>query len=139
MLYWLVRPIVHGIFWVFFGFRSFGMEHVPKRGGAILASNHQSFLDPMLLGLGLLRRVRFVARTTLFRNPVFGFFIREVGAMSIDRDAADLGALRSIAGFLRAGHLLVMFPEGTRPELERTATASSSPVKPSFGVNRIFH
>ena len=114
MLYWIVRPLVHGIFWIFFGFRAFGTENVPGKGGGILASNHQSFLDPMILGAGLSRRVRFVARTTLFRNPLFGALISSVGAMGIERGTADVGAIRKIGEFLRSGQLLVMFPEGTR-------------------------
>jgi len=114
MLYGILRPISLVLFRIFFDFRSSGSENVPREGGAVLASNHQSFLDPVLLGLGLSRRIGFVARTTLFRNPLFGRLIRSLGALSIDREAADIGTMRAISKLLREGHLLVMFPEGTR-------------------------
>ncbi len=114
MLYWIVRLPVQAIFWVFFGFRAFGLRNVPTRGGAVLASNHQSFLDPMALGAGLFRRVGFVARTTLFKNPLFGALISSVGTMGIDRGGADVGTIRKIGKILKAGRLLVIFPEGTR-------------------------
>ncbi len=114
MLFWVVRLPVQAIFWLFFGFRAHGIRNVPTRGGGILASNHASFLDPLALGAGLFRRVGFVARTTLFKNPLFGALISSVGTMGIDRGGADVGTIRKIAGLLKSGRLLVMFPEGTR-------------------------
>ena len=114
MLYFLLKPLCVIAFAIFFRFRGYRADRVPTEGGFILASNHQSFLDPVLLGLGLRRQIGFVARSTLFKNPLFSALIRALGAVPIERDKGDMGALRSVKDALRSGRILVMFPEGTR-------------------------
>ncbi len=101
-------------FVVFFRYRAFGRENVPSRGGALLASNHQSFFDPVLIGLLLNRRINQLARSTLFRNPVFARLIRSLGSIPIERGKGDKEALGKGIEVLRSGGLLVVFPEGTR-------------------------
>lgn len=90
-----------------------GWEHVPP-GACLFASNHQSMLDPPLIGSCLPREISFVARRSLFENPVFGFVIRACHSIPIDRGAADLGAIRAALGALSEGRGLLIFPEGTR-------------------------
>jgi len=90
-----------------------GWENVPD-GACLLASNHQSMLDPPLIGSCLPREIAFVARRTLFYNPVFGALIRACNAIPIDRENADIGAIRAALAALGAGHGLLIFPEGTR-------------------------
>lgn len=90
-----------------------GWEDLPE-GPCLLASNHQSMLDPPLVGAALPREVAFVARKTLFGNPVFGWVIRACHALPLDRDDADLGAIRRALAVLAEGRKLVIFPEGTR-------------------------
>jgi len=90
-----------------------GMRNLPPPP-FIVASNHQSYLDPIVHGtvLGL---VRFMARKTLFANPIFGGLIRLLGAFELDRHTgADLGALKKAVEVLKGGESLVLFPEGTR-------------------------
>ena len=114
MLYFLLKPLAVIAFAILFRYRGYHAGRVPAKGGFVLAGNHQSFLDPVLLGLGLRRQVGFVARSTLFANPLFGALIRALGAVPIERDRGDMGALRSVKDALASGTALVMFPEGTR-------------------------
>lgn len=102
------------IFLLFFGIRLYGQRNVPSAGGAILASSHQSYLDPIIVGLGLSRQIHFMARDNLFENALFRRLIEFLNAFPVARDSADLRALREGIRRLRAGHLLVLFPEGTR-------------------------
>ncbi len=90
-------------------------RRVPAEGGCILASNHASFLDPPLVGCNLRRRfVRFMARDTLFHNPVAHWWARQVGVVMLDRTKGDIGAMKAALGVLKDGGLLCLFPEGTR-------------------------
>lgn len=90
-----------------------GWEGLPA-GPCLLAANHQSMLDPPLIGSCLPAEVAFVARKTLFENPAFGWVIRACHALPLDRDDADLGAIRRALAVLAEGRRLVIFPEGTR-------------------------
>ncbi len=95
------------------GFRVVGHENVPEEGGAVIASNHLSFLDPPAVGVALRRRTYYFAKSELF-VPVFGWIIRKCYAFPVDRGAADTRALKEAIKLLKAGELLTMFPEGTR-------------------------
>ena len=90
-----------------------GWENVPP-GACLFASNHQSMLDPPLIGSCLPREISFIARRSLFDNPVFGFVIRACHSIPVDRGEADIGAIRAALAALSAGEGLLIFPEGTR-------------------------
>ena len=120
-------------------------ENIPPDGAAILASNHQSFLDPWLLG-GIVRRpLCFLARKSLFSVPVLGYAIRRLGAFEVDREKTSAReGMRVCLRILDRGRLLVFFPEGTRsPDgkflpfkrgLAFIAKRSESPVVPTLIV-----
>ena len=112
-----------------FGIRSFGRENVPTQGGALLASNHQSFLDPMVVGLCLWREVHYLARDSLFRQPAFGWLIRSVNAFPVKRDTVDLGAIKESLRRLKDHQLLLLFGEGTR-----TRDGSIAPLQPGMAM-----
>jgi len=95
------------------GWEVTGVENVPVEGGAIVAANHLSFLDPPALGAALPRRTYFFAKAELF-VPIFGFLIRKCYAFPVERGGADMGATREAIRLLRGGEFMVMFPEGTR-------------------------
>jgi len=97
-----------------FRIRAWGVENVPREGGVILAANHQSFLDPPAVGMGLTRQVYFMARSTLFRPEPLGAILRGQHAIPIARGSSDLAAIRTAVDLLRGGNGLVLFPEGTR-------------------------
>ncbi len=97
------------------GFHVTGVENIPRVGGAVIASNHLSFLDPPVVGSALPRRTYYFAKSELF-VPVFGWIIRKCYAFPVERGGADTRALRHAIDLLRAGELLTMFPEGTRSQ-----------------------
>lgn len=91
-----------------------GLDNVPQDGAALLLSNHQSFLDPVLLGLRVRRPCHFMARDSLFAVPLLGRLLPSLNALPVRRGSADLTAIRESLRRLRAGGMLVAFPEGTR-------------------------
>ena len=97
-----------------FQVRALDRHRVPRRGGVILASSHQSFLDPLLVAVGLQRRVTFLARETLFRRSAFAGLIRSLGAVAIRRESLGVSGVRSSVELLREGRVVLVFPEGTR-------------------------
>jgi len=105
--------LLAGMFWKF---RVFGLENIPREGGVLLASNHQSFLDPVLVAMVLPREMHFMARRTLFRNPVLRAIIVSYNAFAIERDTADVKGVKIAIARLEAGNILLVFPEGTRTE-----------------------
>jgi 1-acyl-sn-glycerol-3-phosphate acyltransferase len=100
--------------WLCFRPRRRGFEGLPRRGGALLCANHQSWLDIPLIGTSLWRPVRFVARHTLGKQPLLALIMRRCGAILIQRGAADKAALKAIEAALSRGELVAIFPEGTR-------------------------
>lgn len=96
------------------GWRVRGAENIPDEGGAVIASNHLSHLDPPVVGSAIRRRTYYFAAAELFSNPVFGFIIHKCYAFPVRRGAADRRALKAAIELLEAGELLTMFPEGTR-------------------------
>ena len=96
--------------------RTHGLEHIPTTGGVLIASNHQSFLDPVLAALALPREAHFMGRDSLFRNRWFRRLIESLNCFPIRRGTADLRAIKETLRRLKAGHIVVTFPEGTRTE-----------------------
>lgn len=102
------------IFKLIFRLRVFGKNYIPKKGGFILASNHISYLDPVALGVACPRQLNFMAKEELFSNPLFSWFILALGAFPVERDSADLSALKEAMQRVKTGEVLVLFPEGSR-------------------------
>ncbi len=113
-LYLLARVVLTPFFCLYFRLRVTGREHVPRRGPFLLAANHVSFLDPPLLGCSSPRSLRYFARSTLFKNPLFGWLIGALGTMPLERAGATSMSLKKGIRVLRQGYGLVIFPEGTR-------------------------
>lgn len=110
-------------------FKVFGLENVPPTGGAILASNHQSNLDPVLLAVRLSRPVTYMAKVELFKKPAFAWFIRSLHAFPVKRGAGDIGAMKQAIQLLQSGYLLNFFPEGTR-----TRDGEIGPIQPGIAL-----
>ena len=91
-----------------------GRENVPKTGGAILVSNHLNNADPCIIPGALNRRIITMAKKEMFKWPVISLLFRFIGAFPVDRQGADLAALREAQHVVDDGLLLLMFPEGTR-------------------------
>jgi 1-acyl-sn-glycerol-3-phosphate acyltransferase len=104
-------------------------EYVPAEGGALIVSNHQSFLDPVVIALRLYRPISYFARADLFDNPLFGWFIRSLNAFPVRRGEGDIGALREALRRLNEGHLLCFYPEG-----RRTRDGELSPIQKGIAL-----
>jgi 1-acyl-sn-glycerol-3-phosphate acyltransferase len=97
-----------------FDLKTYGLENIPRRGGVLIVANHQSFLDPVLLGVKIWRPCSFLAKSELFENRYFGALIRRFNAFPVRQGEGDVGAVRETIKRLQEGHLLTMFPEGGR-------------------------
>ncbi len=106
----LSLPLVRGLFRL----RTRGLEHLPE-GGFVLAANHNSNFDPWALGVPLYPRrfLRFMGKSELFFSPLKQFLVA-CGAFPVRRGERDLEAIETAVGLCRQGHIVVMFPEGTR-------------------------
>ncbi|MGB7156499.1 MAG: lysophospholipid acyltransferase family protein [Tepidisphaeraceae bacterium] len=116
MIYKFFRALFRILSSAWFDLKVYGKENVPKTGGVLLLSNHQSFLDPVALGVQLERELIFLARSGLFTNPVFGWFIRKCNAFPVRQGEGDIGAVKETIRRLQEGHMLTVFPEGGRCE-----------------------
>jgi len=114
LLYSLVRLALKGLVGLASGWEVRGREHIPRSGAVIVASNHVSFLDPPLVGTAAVRELHFLAKEELFRPPVFGSLIRTFHAIPIRRGMVDLSGMARATEVLKAGHALILFPEGSR-------------------------
>jgi len=94
--------------------RWYGTENIPAVGPAIIAANHQSFYDPVLLSLAASRRIVYLALQQYFDYPVLGFLMRAYGAVAIEEDSPAPSAYARMLEALREGHVCGIFPEGGR-------------------------
>jgi 1-acyl-sn-glycerol-3-phosphate acyltransferase len=104
-----------------------GQENIPATGGVLVVSNHQSHFDPPLVGIGSRRQMNYVARRSLFNFRPFGWFLRSVGAIPIDRDGIGLSGIKESLKLLKRGEMVLIFPEGTR-----TSDGEIAPFRPGF-------
>lgn len=117
-----------------------GYSYIPKKGGVLIAANHQSYLDPHLVALSILRTVTFVSKKENFDIPILGPLIELGNAYRINRSGGD-NELHFFAELLKQGHILVIFPEGTIPAEEDKLRSDIEPqtglLKGKTGVIRL--
>ncbi|MFC1657245.1 lysophospholipid acyltransferase family protein [Candidatus Moduliflexota bacterium] len=99
---------------IFFRLRGEGLENIPAAGPFILAANHVSYLDPLVLGATCPRPVHFIMLQEFWEKPVIGWIARKSGSFPVDQQGSAAGALRRALGVLRSGKVLGIFPEGGR-------------------------
>jgi len=145
--------IAHALAWILTHlvcrYRVYGRERVPLTGPLLIVANHLSWYDPLLLGVILPRRIWFFGKEEIFRWPVVGGIARMTGQIAVERGSSDRTALEKALAYLREGHALMIFPEGTVERQERMIAArtgvamlalrSSAPVLPiaHSGTRRI--
>jgi 1-acyl-sn-glycerol-3-phosphate acyltransferase len=110
-----------------FSLRTEGAYHMPRDGPVLILANHESFLDPLAVGLAVRRRIRYLARKTLFKSVWFGNYLRSVGCIPVDQEGVAKEGIRASLDVLQAGHALLIFPEG-----ERTHNGGMQPFKPGI-------
>jgi 1-acyl-sn-glycerol-3-phosphate acyltransferase len=110
VLTWLTRVVV----FTFARWTVEGADRLPSEGPVVLISNHLHLLDPPLIAASCKRHVHPMAKRELFETPLIGWVLWPYGAFPVRRFSADIGALRAARGYLRNGHVVLMFPEGTR-------------------------
>lgn len=104
----------HALFTLGFSLRLQGKRNMLQSGPALVLANHQSYLDPLLIGLAAHRPLVYLARKTLFRNRYFAAVIRLMNAVPIDQDGIGKEGIRTIMDQLNLGKGVVIFPEGAR-------------------------
>jgi len=112
--YHLANAFFRLAFRVLFDYRIRGLENVPREGPLIVAINHASFADPLMIGAFFPRHITMMGKVELFRKPIFGLLVRMYGAFPVRRGEGDLQAVRRSLEVLRAGDALLLAPEGTR-------------------------
>lgn len=114
-LYTIGRCICMPVFKLVYRYKVINKKAVPDDDkGYILASNHLSLSDPVLLGLSQKRRIYFMAKDELFKNRFFAWLIRNLGAFPVKRGTADVKALKNGEDIIREGNLMTIFIEGGR-------------------------
>jgi 1-acyl-sn-glycerol-3-phosphate acyltransferase len=112
--YIVIRNVVDLFDRIFWRLRVRGGHHVPTSGAVILAPIHRSNIDTLLVPMTTRRHVRFMAKDSMFKNPAAAKFFGSLGVFPVTRGTADREALRKCIEVLKAGHPLVVYPEGGR-------------------------
>ena len=110
----IVRTLVIGAYHLWYDFKIEGKENVPEKEGLIIACNHRSYADPVLVTMPVRRQVTYMAKEELFKNKLFAAFIRGLGAFPIKRGAGDMQVINDCVDRLKEGKNVVIFPEGSR-------------------------
>jgi len=112
-----------------FSFKVVHPGRIIETGGALLAMNHQSFLDPPLAGICCKRHIHFLARKTLLDWPILGPILPKLNVVPVNQERADMSALKTVIKLVKAGHCTIIFPEGGR-----TLDGKLQPAQPGLGL-----
>lgn len=112
--YWLLEGVSLIVLNLLGGLYVQGEENVPKSGPVLMVSNHISYLDPVSVGDASPRRVVFMGKVELFKNPILGFLLRGVDSFPVRRGEADRSAFKNTLAMLEDDRCVCIFPEGTR-------------------------
>jgi 1-acyl-sn-glycerol-3-phosphate acyltransferase len=113
--YGFARSLCNIILSPIYRYEVIGRENLPSEGGVLLAANHIHALDPVIVGITAApRTVYYMAKEELFTMKLFGNVLRKVNAFPVKRGLSDREALRKGLSVLKEGHVLGLFPEGTR-------------------------
>ena len=114
---------------LFFRFRVVHRERMIQSGPAILAMNHQSYLDPPLAGTTCDRAIYFLARRTLLDVPLLGSLLPKLNVIPVNQEGVDRSAIKALIRVLKAGNAALVFPEGSR-----TLDGNLQPAEPGLGL-----
>lgn len=115
LVYWFFWFVCLLVLTLVYRLRRFGMERMPRSGAVLVVANHQSHLDPPVVGmLATRRQMHFVARMGLFKFKPFGRLIAALNSVPIREEEGDIAAIREVLARLAQGHAVLIFPEGSR-------------------------
>ncbi len=114
MLYEFVKGLLKVFVSLWFKWEVVGGENLPNQGPVVVAANHASMWDPVMVGIALPRKVHYMAKKELFRIPLFGQVLHPLGAFPVKRGKSDRAALKAAIEVLKEGKVLGLFPEGSR-------------------------
>ena len=107
-----------------------GRENIPPTGGAVIAANHASYLDPPAVGVAMPRKLNFMAKADLFQIPILGHVIRALGAFPVRPASGDKAALNHGLKLLADGQLMGIFPRKAASNQELALRGVKWPQKP---------
>jgi len=113
MLYSFLHVVLKVIAVFYFRLQTDGIENIPKSGGVILAPNHPSDLDSIILGTAINRQLHTMGKEELFRRKFASFILRKINAFPVKRQKFDRASLRCALQILKDGNVIDMYPEGT--------------------------
>jgi len=116
----IVRPTLGQLVLRIFSVRTYGAENIPA-SGAVIAGNHVSYLDPVLLWCATPRPVHFMAKRELWDGWFLAWVLPRLWAFPVNRNGVDRAAIETASGLLADGELVGIFPEGTRAEADATS------------------
>lgn len=116
MLYNVCRAILKFIL-ALMGFKTEGIHKLPEKGPVIIAANHMSNWDPVMVGVALKRPIHFIAKAELFENRIMSIMLSRLNAFPVKRGSTDIKAIRYALDILKDGGVLGIFPEGARKKL----------------------
>lgn len=114
MLYSFLRFLSWLALKIGFGLKVKGRENIPRQGGFILAGNHLSYLDPIVIGVACPRKLNYMAKQELFGSRLSSWFMSAIYVFPVKRNSADLSAMKEAIRRVNNGGGLVLFPEGSR-------------------------
>lgn len=112
--YWATHFVGNVLFKLFFRMKKEGTENIPEEGAVIFAGNHISHIDPVAIALCADRQVFYMAKHSLFKEQPWKFLVSNLGAFPVVRDTVDRKAIKTARTHLKQGHVVGIFPEGTR-------------------------
>ena len=110
----ICRPVIGLICRLFWRVRWINKENIPTSGGLIIASNHQTYIDPFWISYPIRRPVRYLAWDAAFSWPMVGWCMRMLGAWPLQLEGTDPKPIRRSIQWVRDGGAVVIFPEGGR-------------------------
>ncbi len=117
MFFRFAQFLVAPFFKIFYPTKVLGKKNLPK-GACIISSNHTSNFDAILFAINTWEKKYYLAKKELFKNKLVGACAKGIGCVKIDRESADVNAIKNSLKLLKKGKKLVIFPEGTRAKSE---------------------
>lgn len=137
ILYYIMKPVLIILLPVFYSVKCYGRQNIPRNGKLILASNHISIVDPVMLLVKCPRTIHFMAKSEIFRKPFLNWFFRNMNAFPVKRGKSDSGALSYAISVLQKPWVFGIFPEGgtSKDRLPKRARSGISYIARTTGAD----